>query len=173
MQRGDVPTWRAYAAVGVFLSAVGVAIAAICARATPRPMPVDALLAPMAGLALVTAVVWVVMVVVRNVAVMTRRIDTTQFVHYAGKDFDERIERPARAFSNLFEVPLLLYVACLAMMSTGRLDAAQLQLAWLFVGLRAAHATVYIGWNHLPTRFATWIAGCITLVVIWVRLVSA
>lgn len=165
------PSGATYAAVGAFLGVVGAAIAVICASAPPGPRAVDAMLAPMAGLVALTAVVWLLMVTARNVAVMRGRIDAAQFVHYAGKDFDERIERPARTFNNLFQVPLLFYVAALAMMSTGRIDAAQLQLAWLFVALRVVHAVVYLGWNHVPSRFAAWVAGCITLGAIWVRLV--
>ncbi|MET0344270.1 MAG: MAPEG family protein [Polyangiales bacterium] len=169
--RADKPSLRAYLAVGVFLSAVSAGIAAISHGAEPGPRASDAVLAPMGALVALTAVVWLVMVVVRNVAVLRGRIDARQFVHYAGRDFDERIERPARTFNNLFQVPLLFYVACLAMMILARVDAAQLQLAWLFVGLRGTHAAVYIGWNHVPTRFATWIAGCLVLGAIWTRLV--
>jgi hypothetical protein len=166
------PTLGQYAAVGAFLLLFCVLLGFLGGD-TPSPLPMDALIAPMAALVALTALVWLLMVVVRNAAVMLGRISAMRFVHYAGADHDERIERPARAFNNLFQVPMLFYVACLLMMITTRVDRHQLELAWVFVGMRALHAVVYVGWNHLPSRFATWIASCIALGVIWTRLVLA
>lgn len=167
---GAKPTARDYAAVGTFLVLTSCVMAIIIRSRGPSPAR-DQLLAPMAALVGLTALVWLLMVLVRNLAVMRDRIDARRFVDYAQAAMDERIERPARTFNNLFQVPLLFYVACLSMMVIERVDAAQLGLCWLFVLLRALHAAVYVGWNHLPMRFATWIAACLVLGTIWVRLV--
>ena len=165
------PTLRAYALVAGFLACFCVGLAGVTQSGAGALVPADALIAPMGPLVGLTALVWLTMVVVRNAAVMSGRISAQHFVHAAGVSHDERIERPARAFNNLFQVPMLFYVACLLMLSRGPVDLAQLELGWMFVAMRVAHAAVYIGWNHLPSRFATWIAGCITLGVIWVRLI--
>jgi len=58
------------------------------------------------------------------------------------------------------------------MLVTLTCDAAQVQLAWVFVGARVVHAIVYIGLNHVPSRLGAYVAGCATLAVIWFRFVA-
>ena len=166
---GQRPTLRQYVVVTAFLLGFSVMLGFVVEAGAGGRVSENALIAPMGALVGLTALVWLAMVVVRNTAVMRGRISPKQYVHYSGSAFDERIERPARAFNNLFQVPMLFYVACLLMLVTRRVDVAQVGLAWVFVSMRVVHAGVYIGWNHLPSRFATWVAGCITLGVIWVR----
>ena len=167
---GAKPTARDYAGVGAFLILTSCVMVMIVRAGGSTPAR-DQLLAPMAALVGLIGVVWLLMGIVRNVAVMRGRVDARRYIDYEHGDIDERIERPGRTFNNLFQVPVLFYVACLAMMITERIDAAQLRLCWLFVGLRALHAVVYIGWNHLPTRFAAFVASCLVLWTIWGRLV--
>jgi hypothetical protein len=81
----------------------------------------------------------------------------------------EWVERPARVFNNLMQVPPIFYLLCVLMLHTGRVDAAQLVLAWTFVAARYAHALVYAVWNYLPARFGTFVASFIALVVLCVR----
>jgi hypothetical protein len=56
------------------------------------------------------------------------------------------------------------------MLVTRYCDEAQIRLSWLFVVLRVTHAAIYIGLNHVPSRFASYTAGCVTLGVLLVRL---
>jgi hypothetical protein len=79
---------------------------------------------------------------------------------------------PARAYMNLLELPVLFYVVCLLMLSTGRFDSVQVSLAWLFVVTRYVHAFIYIGFNHVPIRLAAFLTGFFTLAVIWTRFVQ-
>jgi hypothetical protein len=72
---------------------------------------------------------------------------------------------------NLLEVPVLFYLVCVLMLVTGRVDSTQVTLAWVFAALRAVHATIHIGVNHVGMRFAAYLAGCVTLAAIWVRFV--
>jgi hypothetical protein len=58
-------------------------------------------------------------------------------------------------------------------LQTQHRDAAQIMSAWIFVATRVLHALVYFGWNNVPGRFAVYVAGCVTLGVIWTRLGSA
>jgi hypothetical protein len=79
------------------------------------------------------------------------------------------IERPARTFNNLMQLPALFYVVCLLMLATGVVDRPQIIMAWVFVALRAAHALIYMVWNHVPARFSAYVAGFVTLCFLWVR----
>jgi hypothetical protein len=129
-----------------------------------------ALLPPLFVLVGLTAVVWFTMLIVRNTSVALGKATVEYYRTYGGKAPSDWIERPARTFMNLLEVPVLFYVACLLMLVTRYCDDAQIRLAWLFVVLRVTHAAIYIGLNHVPSRFASYTAGCVTLGVLWVRL---
>ena len=81
----------------------------------------------------------------------------------------EWVERPARAYMNLLEAPILFYVACALMLVTGKFDGTQVVLAWVFVLTRAVHAFIHIGFNYVPLRFTAFMAGSLTLAVLWAR----
>jgi hypothetical protein len=88
---------------------------------------------------------------------------------YTGDAPPEWIERPARAFMNLLEVPVLFYLVCVLMLVTQRFDGTQVALAWTFVAIRAAHAAIHIGWNDVRVRFAAYLSGCLVLAALWMR----
>jgi hypothetical protein len=141
-------------------------------RGAFRAVAADQLVAPMAALVALVALVWLLMVVLRNYAAMSGAASASYYLTYATEPPPDWIERPARAFNNLMQVPTLFYVACLIMMVRGRCDEAQLAIAWLYMATRALHAIVYIGWNPLPYRFASWVASSICLGALWWRVVS-
>jgi hypothetical protein len=158
-----------YYRVGAMLAVFGLGLA-IVTRITPTTVPSPVrLIAPIEALAGLTALVWLVMLVVRN-ATIIRGITRPEYFHdYVTANPPEWVERPARTFNNLCQVPILFYVICLLMMITGRVDEAQITLAWVYVGTRVVHAIIYIGWNYVPYRFAAWNASCLSLAVIWAR----
>lgn len=131
------------------------------------------LIQPIVALVGLTAMVWVLMFAFRNVAIVRRIASLRYYKAYHADTPPEWVERPARTFMNLLEVPLLFYVVCVLMLQTGRWDSVQLSLAWLFVALRCVHAIVYIGFNDVPMRFATYAMGCIAVTVLWWRFASA
>jgi hypothetical protein len=150
--------------------AVFVALLAGIVRATPAPVAQGAaLIQPVVALVLLTAVVFVLMVVYRNVAVIRGATSLRYFQSATVDKPDERVERPARAYMNLLELPVLFYAVCLLMLTTGKFDSIQVSLAWVFVAARFAHALIHIGSNYVPLRFSAFLAGAITLAVIWTR----
>jgi hypothetical protein len=162
------PTLRDYAIVSTLLALYAGALA-LLARDT-SPLGKESLVAPMGALVALTALVWLMMVMFRNYAALSQRASSDYYRFYDSKLLPEDwIERPARAFNNLMQLPTLFYVVCLAMMLTGRVDEGQRALAWTFVATRTLHALVYIGWNPLAYRFASWVAASICLFTLWAR----
>lgn len=160
---------RTYAVVTVVLTAFSAFLYRLVHRTEAVALDARALLPPIFVLVGLTAVVWLTMVIVRNTSVALGKATVDYYRTYDGNAPPDWIERPARTFMNLLEVPILFYVACVLMLVTRYCDDAQLRLAWLFVVLRVAHAAIYIGLNHVPSRFAAYTAGCVTLGVLWVR----
>ncbi len=157
-----------YAVVGVILTAFSV----LLARLTDAPVPSapERLIGPMVGLVALTALVWLAMALVRNTAILLGRASVRYYRDYADANAPpEWIERPARTFNNLLQLPQLFYAICLLMMVTERVDSGQVALAWTFVAARAVHAVVYIAWNNVSYRFAAWIGASIALFTLWTR----
>ena len=128
-----------------------------------------ALIQPIVALVTITAVVWCLMVVYRNLAFARGLASERYFQTYTSDAPREWVERPARAYMNLLELPILFYAVCSLMLATDHLDGTQVALAWLFVATRGVHAFIYIAFNYVPLRFAAFAAGAITLGVLWAR----
>ncbi len=165
---------RSYLGVAAVLTPFFVLLVLI-SRSTPDPVQGNlGLLPPVFALVTLTVVVLVMAAVIRNVSVIRGKVSMRYYETYGGEDFPaEWIERPARTFDNLLQVPMLFYVVCLLMMVLEEIDSIQVNLAWLFVGTRIAHAFVYIVFNRVPYRFAAFLAGVSTLAVIWIRFAAA
>jgi hypothetical protein len=75
--------------------------------------------------------------------------------------------RCADNFANLFETPVLFYVACIGLFVTQTVSAPALALAWAYVLLRVAHSWVHCGGNHVMTRFKLFAASLLALLALW------
>lgn len=161
---------RQYAIIAPF---IGLALILLVALAGAEPHAVrgpQVLLGPIFTLLSVTALVWLMMLALRNFAVLSGRARMRFFRNFeptlAPPDW---LERPARVFDNLMQVPPIFYVVCVLMIQLDRVDSVQLSLAWLFVGFRCVHAIVFLGWNDLKFRFAAFSCSVVVLVVLCVR----
>jgi hypothetical protein len=150
---------------GLFCGALAT-IPSFLDRTLPRP---EQLLGPVFACVGLTAVVWFLMLTFRNGAILSGLAKSDYYSAYQASHPADWVERPARTFNNLMQVPSLFYVVCLAMIVMHTADRTQLAYAWLFTLLRAAHAVIYIGWNYLPLRFISWVMSFVTLCCLWVR----
>ena len=81
----------------------------------------------------------------------------------------EQTRLPNRNYMNLLELPLLFYVACLAMYVTDRGDVTACTLAWVYVGLRCLHSTIHLTYNNVIHRLLAFASSNVVLSIIWVR----
>jgi hypothetical protein len=162
-----------YLLLGVILAAFIAVLVAVVRTASASAHIAQgvaaALLQPVVALVVLTAIVLLMTVVYRNVALIRGTASGRYFKTFTADVPAEWVERPARAYMNLLELPVLFYVVCLLMLTTGRFDSVQVSLAWVFVITRYVHAFIYIGFNHVPLRFAAFMTGVFTLAVIWTR----
>ncbi len=165
----DQPSLSDYIAVGIILVATIALLTQVARWSEGPPPPPGALIPPVVVLVALTGLMLLITAVVRNLAVFHGDASVRYYRDYITEAPDERIERPARTFNNLFQVPMLFYVACALMIATDQIDRTQVVLAWLYVAARVAHAIVYIAVNRVPYRFAVYMASCIILGVLWTR----
>jgi hypothetical protein len=162
-----------YAVISAVLTAFFIWLFGLVSSGNGELIDPRALLPAMFALVLLTAIVWLMMLLARNVSVAIGKVSIRYYTSYRDDAPPEWIERPARAFGNLLELPVLFYTACLLMLSLEHCDEAQAQLAAVFVGTRYVHALIFIGINHVPARFGAYVAGSVTLGVMWTRLAYA
>lgn len=75
--------------------------------------------------------------------------------------------RAADNFRNLFELPVLFYLALVVAALAGLTNPVVLVLAWLFVGLRVLHSAIHCTYNKVTHRFVVYAAGGFVLWALW------
>lgn len=75
--------------------------------------------------------------------------------------------RAADNFRNLFELPVLFYLALVVAALTSQVNVATLSLAWAFVVLRIAHSVIQCGYNKVMHRFRAYLFGALVLWALW------
>jgi hypothetical protein len=74
---------------------------------------------------------------------------------------------PNRNYMNLLELPMLFYVLCLSLYVTHSVTALEVDLAWAYVALRAAHSAVHLTLNHIYARLTIFATSNVVLGVAW------
>ena len=77
---------------------------------------------------------------------------------------------PADNFRNLFELPVLFYLALATCAQTGFVNIVTLGLAWAFVALRVVHSAIHCSYNRVIHRFYAYIGGFFALVALWLAI---
>jgi hypothetical protein len=75
--------------------------------------------------------------------------------------------RAADNFRNLFELPVLFYLALVVAALTGQVTMPTLVLAWTFVVARIAHSAIQCSYNKVMHRFRAYVAGGLVLWTLW------
>jgi hypothetical protein len=132
----------------------------------------DPIWLPCAALVGLTALVWVKLYVDRLGEMRARRIDPQALA--TARDAAGRLERPQAAdnFRNLFEVPVLFYLLCVALVLTGGSTPAFVAAAWGYVVLRALHSIIHVSYNRVTHRFLAYAASTLLLFGMWAAFVA-
>jgi hypothetical protein len=78
--------------------------------------------------------------------------------------------RAADNFRNLFEMPVMFYVAVLTVHTSGLICLTHVILAWCYVGARYAHSFIHCTSNVVMHRFYAFLASWLILLCIWLLL---
>lgn len=126
-----------------------------------------AILWPAFALVALTFVVWLRMYFAR-VGEMRRLRIHPQSVATSPQAAQRFVDtRAADNFRNLFELPVLFYLAISIAHAIGATNGLLLVLAWLFVVLRVAHSAIHCGYNRVMHRFYAYLAGGLVLWTLW------
>ena len=122
--------------------------------------------------AMVALVVFVVVRIARSRirAVRRRDISIGFYKLYQGSEEPDELRALRRHFANLFELPILFYVACIVAYVSVQVDIFLVLLAWLFVVSRYVHSYIHLTSNIVIYRFRVYGIGLAVLVLMWLTL---
>ena len=126
-----------------------------------------AILFPALAMVALTIVVWFRMYTSRVAEMRRERIHPQAVATSAQMTARITDSRASDNFRNLFELPVLFYVALLVIASTGSVTTVTLLLAWLFVALRIVHSAIHCTYNRVVHRFYAYLAGSVVLWALW------
>lgn len=122
---------------------------------------------PAVAMAALTFVVWVRLYVVRISEMRRERIHPQSLATSAQAAARLRDTRAADNFRNLFELPVLFYLAVVVAAQTAQINVWVLSLAWAFAVLRVLHSVIHCSYNKVIHRFSVYFAGALVLWLLW------
>ncbi|GAB3318137.1 MAPEG family protein [Luteimonas notoginsengisoli] len=126
-----------------------------------------AIFLPAFAMVLLTFVVWLRMYIMRIAQMKRERIHPQSVATSAQSAARLTDSRAADNFRNLFELPVLFYLALVIAAISGLASDVTLALAWLFVALRVVHSAIHCTYNKVMHRFKAYFAGGVVLWVLW------
>ncbi len=106
------------------------------------------------------------MLFLRVKAIKTGQVRISQFRLNTG-EMPAEITQAAKNYSNLFEIPVLFYIAGTITIAMDVESTAMVIFAWLFVVSRLIHSWVHLTYNNVIHRMWAFMAGNVCLVIIW------
>ena len=126
---------------------------------------------PMFVLCLLTMFVGLLTVKARFAYVKKGELDAQYFELMQGADVPPAVIKTTRCLNNLFEIPVLFYVACTLYLVLEVDSVFGLSIAWAFVICRCAQAFIHITNNHVRRRMSAFGGSVLCALLLWLNLV--
>lgn len=128
------------------------------------------ILLPMLAMIALTVIVAMVMLKRRVAVLKEKRIHPQKVALSAQITSLLEDSRASDNFRNLFETPVLFYVAMLTIFAGGFICAAHLWLAWGYVAARFIHSYIQCTSNIVMRRFYAFLVSLALLLSIWLMI---
>jgi hypothetical protein len=129
------------------------------------------ILYPVLAMALLTAVAWLTMLIVRGRHMKVHAILPNDMPTRVLADAKFGVaQAPNNNLMNLFELPVLFYVAALIIFQLRVFDWIYFGLTWAFVALRCVHSAIHLTYNDVLHRGMAYLVSGAILWLLWLRL---
>lgn len=129
------------------------------------------MLLPMLAMVFLTFVVWFYLFARRIPEILRRKIDLRDLKDRSrAHDLMPDSAAASNNLKNLFELPVLFYVAVLLSLLLMIQDTVLVLLSWGFVALRYAHSLIHCSYNDVNHRFTAYAISCLLLLLLWIRM---
>ena len=136
-------------------------------------MSFNPILLPLLTMVFLTFAVWVYLYALRIPEIKRLGIDPDDLQDRAESHKLLTVSAAAsNNLKNLFEVPILFYLAVMITMLLMIQDDVLVWLAWGFVILRVVHSAIHCSYNRVMHRFMAYLLSCLFLMFMWIRLAS-
>ena len=134
-------------------------------------MSFNPILLPLLAMAGLTFLVWIYLFALRIPEIQQKGIRPDKLRDRAEAHKLLNVSAAAsNNLKNLFELPVLFYVATLLAMVLLIQDVLLIRLAWGFVILRIIHSVIHCTYNGVMHRFIVYFVSGLFLLLMWVRL---
>ena len=106
-------------------------------------------------------------------SVQTKQVHPRYYKLMSGGEVPEFIAQTTRHFSNLFEVPVLFYIAGLLYILLGMAEPLMIYCAWIFVGARFVHALIHLTYNNPLHRLLVFLVSSLAVLSMWGLIVAS
>ena len=130
-------------------------------------MTIDPIWLPCAAMVFVTALIWIKLYADRLSEMRAKRINPQSLATLRAAAGRLENTQAADNFRNLFEVPVLFYVLCIALAITGGSTPGFVTAAWAYVGLRALHSLIHVTYNRVIHRFLVYVTSTVLMFGMW------
>ncbi|MGH8130710.1 MAG: MAPEG family protein [Steroidobacteraceae bacterium] len=131
-------------------------------------MMADPIWLPCTAMVGLTVLVWIKMYADRLGEMREKRIDPQSLSTVRAAAGVLARTQAADNFRNLFEVPVLFYLLCVAIAVNGGSTPGLVAAAWGYVGLRALHSVIHVTYNRVMHRFLVYAASTLLLFGMWI-----
>ncbi len=132
------------------------------------PMRAEAIFGPVCILALWTGAILALTGWRRIHGTVVGRIPPRAFKFGDSPEVPADVVVVNRNLMNLLEMPVLFYVACIALYVTRQLQPGMLVLAWIYVLLRIVHSLIHVTSNRIIPRLISFATSNFVLLAIWI-----
>lgn len=131
------------------------------------------MLYPMFMMVMLTFVVMLITIRVRTSSVRRGEVPIKYFSVFQGSDVPEMVHKTSRHFDNLFEVPVLFYIAGVLYLALGMTESFTINAAWAFVLTRIVHTCIHLGYNNILHRMIVFALGVACVLAMWISIILA
>ena len=136
-------------------------------------MDTNAILGPVAALALWSMVMWVWMYATRLPAMRRAKIDTANLVGGTGQNLESllppQVQWKAHNYNHLMEQPTIFYAIAIALAVGGMGGGLNTQIAWAYVALRVVHSLIQVTVNRVMWRFLVFALASVALLALCIH----
>ena len=131
------------------------------------------MLYPLFGMVALTFILLFMALAARINAVRSGELTPDSFRLNPTAGAPETVVKTTRHFSNLFEMPVLFYLACVLCLILDLRSQILVSLAWMYVLARVIHALIHVTYNNVTHRLIAFAFSNLALIGIWGAIVES
>jgi len=128
------------------------------------------MLYPMFMMVMLTLIVFLITFRVRTGSVQRGEVSIKYYSVFQGENIPEIVHKTSRHFSNLFEMPMLFYVAGLLYLTLEQSSSFAIYCAWAYVVLRIIHTCIHLGYNNVLHRLIAFGLSNACILALWINI---